>query len=122
MDATAAQAQVQFALQTDSQLTQGSASLIHAVPNAPVGPLPAVQSAPDFRPGRLQRGAIHAFRSGGGHRRLFRAQTASFATVPAAARRHVGKAPSRLNRNQAQAEEEEPAGYADPRQRPHHEQ
>ena len=46
MDATAAQAQVQFAQQTDSQLTQGSASLIRAVPNAPVAPLPAVQSAP----------------------------------------------------------------------------
>ncbi len=46
MDATAAQAQVQFALETDSQLTQGSASLIHTVPNAPVGPLPAVQAAP----------------------------------------------------------------------------
>jgi tetratricopeptide (TPR) repeat protein len=45
MDATAAQAQVQFAQQTDSQLTQGSASLIHTVPNAPVGPLPTVQSA-----------------------------------------------------------------------------
>ncbi len=51
MDATAAQAQVQFAQQTDSQLTQGSASLIHAVPNAPVAPLPAVQSAPTSRQG-----------------------------------------------------------------------
>ncbi len=77
-----------------------------------------------LQPGRLQRGAIHAFRSGGGHRRLFRSQTASLpaATVPAAARCHVGKAPGRLNRNQAQAEEEEPAGHADPRQRTHHEQ
>ena len=38
-------------MQTDSQLTQGSASLIHAVPNAPVGPLPAVQSAPSSSQG-----------------------------------------------------------------------
>ena len=51
MDATAAQAQVQFAQQTDSQLTQGSASLIHAVPNAPVAPPPAVQSAPSSSQG-----------------------------------------------------------------------
>src|SRR5208283_810485 len=50
MDANAAQAQVQFALQTDSQLTQGSASLIHTVPNAPVGTLPirrGEQAAPN---------------------------------------------------------------------------
>ena len=51
MDATAAQAQVQFALETDSQLTQGSASPIHTVPNAPVGPLPTAQAAPDSNQG-----------------------------------------------------------------------
>ena len=51
MDAMAAQTQVEFAQQTDSQLTQGSASLIHNVPNAPVGPLPAAQSAPSSSQG-----------------------------------------------------------------------
>ena len=46
MDAVAAQAQSQFANETDSQLTEGSATLIHAVPNAPVSEMPTVQSAP----------------------------------------------------------------------------
>jgi tetratricopeptide (TPR) repeat protein len=39
MGAEAAQAQAQFAEQTDGQLTQGSASVIHTLPNAPVTPL-----------------------------------------------------------------------------------
>jgi len=46
MNAKAAQVQVQLAQQTDSQLTQGSASLIHALPNASAGPQPAVEAAP----------------------------------------------------------------------------
>jgi tetratricopeptide (TPR) repeat protein len=40
MGPAAAQAQALFADQTDSQLTQGSATLIHNVPNAPVAPMP----------------------------------------------------------------------------------
>ncbi len=39
MDSAAAQAQAQFADQTDSQVTQGSASVIHNLANAPVKPL-----------------------------------------------------------------------------------
>ena len=46
MDAAAAQAQAQFAAQTDSQLTEGSAAHIHNLPNAPVGQPPAVQTSP----------------------------------------------------------------------------
>ena len=42
MDAAAARTQTLFAGQTDSQLTEGSAALIHSVPNAPVGPMPTV--------------------------------------------------------------------------------
>ena len=40
MGPVAAQAQALFADQTDSQLTQGSANVIHNVPNAPVAPVP----------------------------------------------------------------------------------
>lgn len=39
MGPEAAEAQAQFAEQTDGQLTQGSASIIHTLPNAPVTPL-----------------------------------------------------------------------------------
>ncbi|MGD0346311.1 MAG: cellulose synthase subunit BcsC-related outer membrane protein [Terracidiphilus sp.] len=46
MGPAAAQTQALFADQTDNQLTQGSATLIHNVPNAPVGPMPTVQSPP----------------------------------------------------------------------------
>jgi tetratricopeptide (TPR) repeat protein len=46
MGPVAAQAQALFADQTDGQLTQGSASVIHTVPNASVGPLPSLHSAP----------------------------------------------------------------------------
>jgi tetratricopeptide (TPR) repeat protein len=46
MDSAAADAQAQFANETDSQLTEGSAALIHAVPNAPAGQMPTVQSLP----------------------------------------------------------------------------
>jgi tetratricopeptide (TPR) repeat protein len=46
MGPAAAQTQALIADQTDSQLTQGSATLIHNVPNAPVGPMPTVQSTP----------------------------------------------------------------------------
>ncbi len=46
MDAPAAQAQAEFANETDGQLTEGSAALIHAVPNAPVSEMSVVQSAP----------------------------------------------------------------------------
>jgi tetratricopeptide (TPR) repeat protein len=42
----AAQSQALFADQTDSQLTQGSANLIHNVPNAPVAAMPTVQAPP----------------------------------------------------------------------------
>ena len=48
MDRMAAQVQALFADQTDSQLTQGSAAQIHAIPNAPAGqpsPLTAAPSA-----------------------------------------------------------------------------
>ncbi len=48
MNADAARAQARFAAETDSQLTQGSASLIHPVPNAP-GPAPP--NAPPNAPG-----------------------------------------------------------------------
>jgi tetratricopeptide (TPR) repeat protein len=46
MGPAAAQTQALIADQTDSQLTQGSATLIHNVPNAPVAPMPPVQSTP----------------------------------------------------------------------------
>ncbi len=46
MDAQAAQAQAQFAEQTDAQLTQGSASVIHNLPNAPVKPISTAENAP----------------------------------------------------------------------------
>ncbi len=46
MGPAAAQTQALFADQTDNQLTQGSATLIHNVPNAPVGQMPIVQSPP----------------------------------------------------------------------------
>jgi tetratricopeptide (TPR) repeat protein len=46
MGPVAAQAQALIADQTDGQLTQGSASAIHNVPNAPVGPLPSLNGAP----------------------------------------------------------------------------
>jgi tetratricopeptide (TPR) repeat protein len=45
MGPVAAQAQALFADQIDGQLTQGSASAIHALPNAPVGPLPSQSGA-----------------------------------------------------------------------------
>ncbi len=44
MAPAAAQTQALFADQTDNQLTQGSANLIHNVPNAPVTPMPTVQA------------------------------------------------------------------------------
>ncbi|MFP5207410.1 MAG: cellulose synthase subunit BcsC-related outer membrane protein, partial [Acidobacteriota bacterium] len=47
MGAAAAQAQAQFAEQTDGQLTQGSASVIHTLPNAPVTPLTTANPAGD---------------------------------------------------------------------------
>ena len=46
MGPVAARAQALFADQTDAQLTQGSASVIHNVPNAPVSPLPGLSRAP----------------------------------------------------------------------------
>ena len=46
MNSMAAQAQALFAEQTDGQLTQGSAAVIHALPNAPAGPLPKLNTAP----------------------------------------------------------------------------
>ena len=46
MGPAAAQTQALIADQTDSQLTQGSATLIHNVPNAPVAPMPTVQAPP----------------------------------------------------------------------------
>ena len=46
MAPAAAQTQALFADQTDNQLTQGSANLIHNVPNAPVAPMPTVQAPP----------------------------------------------------------------------------
>jgi len=46
IDPAAARTQLLFADQTDNQLTQGSANLIHNVPNAPVGPMPTVQATP----------------------------------------------------------------------------
>jgi tetratricopeptide (TPR) repeat protein len=46
MGPLAAQAQALFADQTDGQLTQGSASAIHNLANAPVGPLPGVHPTP----------------------------------------------------------------------------
>ncbi|MDR3798051.1 MAG: cellulose synthase subunit BcsC-related outer membrane protein [Terracidiphilus sp.] len=46
MGPAAAQTQALIAEQTDSQLTQGSATVIHNVPNAPVAPMPPVQSTP----------------------------------------------------------------------------
>ncbi len=45
MNALAAQAEARLAQQTDSQLTQGSASLIHTLPNAPVASAPTVKPA-----------------------------------------------------------------------------
>ena len=42
----AAQTQALFADQTDNQLTQGSGTVIHNVPNAPVTPMPTVQAPP----------------------------------------------------------------------------
>ncbi len=47
MNAEAAQAQAQFADQTDGQLTQGSASVIHTLPNAPVKPLSTDDNSAD---------------------------------------------------------------------------
>ena len=110
-------------MQTDSQLTQGSASLIHTVPNAPVGPLPTVQAAPTSSQGvynvaqytpSAQEAATGAYSAP--------SSKLPAATVPAAARCRAGKTASRRNHNQAQTEEEEPAGHADPRNRSHHEQ
>lgn len=49
MDAKAAQAQAQFAEQTDSQLTQGSAAQIHSLANAPVA-LPSTPVRPVLGP------------------------------------------------------------------------
>ncbi|MGB0081812.1 MAG: cellulose synthase subunit BcsC-related outer membrane protein [Terracidiphilus sp.] len=46
MAPAAAQTQALFADQTDNQLTQGSANLIHNVPNAPVAPMSTVQAPP----------------------------------------------------------------------------
>ena len=46
MNSMAAQAQALFAEQTDGQLTQGSAAVIHTLSNAPVGPLPKLNPAP----------------------------------------------------------------------------
>ncbi|MGA2168951.1 MAG: cellulose synthase subunit BcsC-related outer membrane protein [Terracidiphilus sp.] len=46
MNSMAAQAQALFAEQTDGQLTQGSAAVIRALPNAPAGPLPKLNTAP----------------------------------------------------------------------------
>jgi len=46
MDPMAAHAQALFADQTDSQLTEGSATFIHAVPNAPVMPDSTAGAAP----------------------------------------------------------------------------
>jgi tetratricopeptide (TPR) repeat protein len=46
MGPVAAEAQALFADQTDGQLTQGSASVIHNLPNSPVGALPSVRAAP----------------------------------------------------------------------------
>jgi tetratricopeptide (TPR) repeat protein len=46
MGPAAAQTQALFADQTDNQLTQGSATLIHNVPNTPVAPMPTVQASP----------------------------------------------------------------------------
>jgi tetratricopeptide (TPR) repeat protein len=45
MGADAARAQAQFAEQTDGQLTQGSANVIHNLPNAPVTPLATANPA-----------------------------------------------------------------------------
>jgi tetratricopeptide (TPR) repeat protein len=47
MDAIAANAQALFAEQTDGQLTQGSATAIHALPNATVRPTANPSSAPE---------------------------------------------------------------------------
>jgi tetratricopeptide (TPR) repeat protein len=44
MGPAAAQTQALIAEQTDSQLKQGSATVIHNLPNAPVAPMPPVQS------------------------------------------------------------------------------
>jgi thioredoxin-like negative regulator of GroEL len=46
MDSMATQAQALFAEQTDSQLTQGSATAIHVLPNAPAGPLDNLSAPP----------------------------------------------------------------------------
>jgi len=46
MGPVAAQAQALFADQTDGQLTQGSAAVIHNLPNSPVGPQPSPHAAP----------------------------------------------------------------------------
>jgi hypothetical protein len=52
MGPTVAQTQALIAEQTDSQLTQGSATLIHNVPNAPVAPMPTVQAPPSKNAGQ----------------------------------------------------------------------
>ena len=52
MGPAAAQTQALIADQTDSQLTQGSATLIHNVPNAPVTPVPMVQAPPSNSAGQ----------------------------------------------------------------------
>jgi len=46
MDTEAARVQAMFAEQTDSQLTQGSATAIHALPGAPAAPAPQLGAAP----------------------------------------------------------------------------
>ena len=46
MGSMATQVQALFAEQTDSQLTQGSATAIHALPNAPAGPLDNLSALP----------------------------------------------------------------------------
>ncbi len=52
MGPEAAQTQALIAEQTDSQLTQGSATVIHNVPNAPVAPMPTVQAPPSNSAGQ----------------------------------------------------------------------
>jgi hypothetical protein len=56
MDNVAAQVQARFAEETDSQLTQGSASIVHALPNARVTSQNAAPSTTPVNPGATSSG------------------------------------------------------------------
>ena len=124
MAPAAAQTQALFADQTDNQLTQGSANLIHNVPNAPVAPMPTVQAPPSNSAGQgtydmaqytpsAQEAATGAYSA---------PQQQTQQQQPQAAQQPPAKPQAGVIQAAPQPQAQEDSAGADSRQRAHHQQ